>query len=295
MLNECRKYLHVTTLAEISSADGNYLEAWAWNGTGTSDLINQYQWPRRPLLQPPYWLLWQQALQAMFLHPTATTERKLQQLLGPWDPDISAQWKWLYSAAEDRVYHFEGGGWRVFSKIPARVQRLRSLRFLRQEHITPTSRADGVLATISRTRDGVRIKGVAPLSPGVTNQPETTPCFIRAALDLLKKLDKWSVQSADVVDNGRSIAAAIIRGSTRAVSDGSFKNAMGTSASILFHSKATDPNRLISVNSVPGNREEQSAYRSKLAGVSGSLSLISAVCMVHDIHTGSITIGLDGK
>jgi hypothetical protein len=66
---------------------------------------------------------------------------------------------------------------------------------------------------------------------------------------------------------------------------------MGTSASFLFHSKATDPNRLISVYSVPGNRGEQSAYRSELAGVSGSLSLIAAVCMVHDIHTGLITIG----
>jgi hypothetical protein len=194
------------------------------------------------------------------------------------------------------VYHFEGVGWRVFLKIPSRVQRQRSLRFLRQEHIAPTSPADGVLATISRTRDGVRITGVNPLSPGVTNQAETTPCSIHAALDLRKKLDKWSVQSADVVvDNGRSIAAAIIRGSARAVCDGSFKSSMATSASILFHSKATDPNRLISVNSVPGNREEQSAYRSKLAKVSGSISLIAAVCLVHDIHTGSITIGLDGE
>jgi hypothetical protein len=103
------------------------------------------------------------------------------------------------------------------------------------------------------------------------------------------------VQSANVVNNGRSIAAAIIRGLARAVSDGSFKNAMGTSASILFYSKATNPNRIISFNSVPGKREEQSAYRSELAGVSGSLSLIAAVCTVHDIHTGSITIGLDGE
>jgi hypothetical protein len=70
MVNECPKHLQVTTLAEISLADGNYLEAWAWNITGTLDPINQYQWPRRSLLQPrSYWLLWQQALQAMFLHP----------------------------------------------------------------------------------------------------------------------------------------------------------------------------------------------------------------------------------
>jgi hypothetical protein len=248
-----------------------------------------------PFLQPHYWLLWQQAQQAMFLRPTATTERKLRQSFGSWDPDISAQWKWLYLAAEERVYHFEGAGWRVFSKIPSRVQRLRSLRILRQEHISPTSPADGVLATIFRTRDSVRITCVNPLSPGVTNQADTTPGSFRAALDLRKTLDKWSVQSVDIVDNGRSIAAAIIRSSVRAVSDGSLKNAMGTSASILFHSKATDPNRLISVNSVPGNREEQSAYCSELARISGSLSLIAAVCLVHDIHTGLITIGLGGE
>jgi hypothetical protein len=92
-----------------------------------------------------------------------------------------------------------------------RVQQLRSLRFLRQEQIAPTSPADGVLASISWTRDGVRITGVSPLSPGVTHLPETTPCSILEALDLRKELDKkWSVQSAYVVDNGRSITAAII-------------------------------------------------------------------------------------
>jgi hypothetical protein len=79
----CWKYLHMTTLAEISSADGNYLEAWAWNGMGTCNPINQYQWPRWPLLQPRYWLLWQQALRALFLNPTVNTERKLRQSLGP--------------------------------------------------------------------------------------------------------------------------------------------------------------------------------------------------------------------
>ena len=183
MLQRGRKFLRVTTLVEISSADGKYLEAWAWYGTGTSDPINQYQWPRRPALQPRYWLLWQQALQALFLSPTVTTERKLRQSLGPWDPDISAQWKWRYSAAEDRVYHFEGFGWRVFSQIPSRVQRLHSLRFIRQEQMAHTPPADGVLASISRTRDGVRITGVSPLSPGATHHPESPPCSILEALD----------------------------------------------------------------------------------------------------------------
>jgi hypothetical protein len=98
-----------------------------------------------------------------------------------------------------------------------------------------------------------------------------------------------------VTDNGRSLAAAIIRGDARAVSDGSFKNEMGTSSSTLFHSRAKDPHRIVSVNAVPGNCDEQSAYRSELAGISGSLAVTAAVCRVHDIQDGSITFGLDGR
>jgi hypothetical protein len=125
---------------------------------------------------------------------------------------------------------------------------------------------------------------------------ETHPCTVLGVLDQRQEQDKWPVQLVDVVDNGLSIAAAIICGDARAVSDGSFKNEMGTSASILCHTRSKDPQRIISVNSVPGNKEEQSTYPSKLAGVSGSLSTIAAVvCTVHDITTGSITIWLDGE
>ena len=295
MLNECRKHLRVSTLAEITSADGVYLEEWAWTGSGTTEPINQYHWPRRPPLQPRYWRLWQQALEATFLAPSRTNERKLRHPLGHWDADVLDNWKWKYSAAEERVYHLEGLGWRVFSKTPSRVQRLRSIRFLRQELVSPTVPADAVMASVSRTPLCVRVTGLN-LSPALasTALTENQPTIL-GALDQRPLQDKWSVQSSDIVDNGSFIAAAIIRGDARAVSDGSFKNEMGTSASILFHSRSKDPRRILSVNYVPGNREEQSAYRSELAGISGSLSIISAVCSVHDIQTGAITIGLDGE
>jgi hypothetical protein len=103
------------------------------------------------------------------------------------------------------------------------------------------------------------------------------------------------VDGIHVVDNGRSFAAAILRGEAKAVSDGSFKDSMGTSASILYHSHANDPNRMVGVNAVPGNCQEQSAYRSELAGISGSLAITAAVCRIHDIQAGSITFGLDGN
>jgi hypothetical protein len=142
---------------------------------------------KAPPLQPRSWQLWQQALQAIFLTPSLTTERKLRQTLGSWDHNISAKWKWFYSAVEDRVYHFEGMGWRVFSKITSRVQRLRS--------IAPTTPDDEVvMASISRTRDGVRITGVNILLSGSTPPSEITSRSILGALGQHdEELDKWSV------------------------------------------------------------------------------------------------------
>ena len=52
---------------------------------------------------------------------------------------------------------------------------------------------------------------------------------------------------------------------------------------------------MISVNTVPGHRQEQSAYRSELAGIEGALAILESVCKVHDIQHGAATIGLDGE
>ena len=241
MLNECRKYLRVTTLAEITSADGRYLEEGAWLGIEIADPLNPYQWPRRTPLLPRFWKLWQQTLQATFLQPSISNQRKLRLLLGPWDNDVQQKWRWFYSAEENRVYHFEGAGWRVFSQQPSQVQRLQSLRFIRQENIVPTLPSEVSMASIVRTRTGVCITGINEVPPTSPPVLALHPATIQEALDQRDVQDTWPVLSVDSADNDRSFAASIIRGDARAVSDGSFKNKMGTSSSIFFHTKATDP------------------------------------------------------
>jgi hypothetical protein len=51
---------------------------------------------------------------------------------------------------------------------------------------------------------------------------------------------------------------------------------------------------LLGVNTVPRSEDTQSAYRSELAGVAGSLAILAATCSIHHITTGEATIGLDG-
>jgi hypothetical protein len=103
--------------------------------------------------------------------------------------------------------------------------------------------------------------------------------------------NRWTVAVLDHSNQGRLVAQAIIQGSAWAISDGSFKDEMGTSATVLY---GIDKSKhIISVNDIPGNREEQSAYRSELAGIEGALAIIESLCQVHGIQAGSITIGLD--
>ena len=83
------------------------------------------------------------------------------------------------------------------------------------------------------------------------------------------------------------------RGTTTAISDGSFKKGYSTSCSILHGS--TNTTQIILINTVPGPTDSQSAYRSELAGISGSLLIIQAICKRHHIQNGCITIGLDGQ
>jgi hypothetical protein len=52
-------------------------------------------------------------------------------------------------------------------------------------------------------------------------------------------------------------------------------------------------NRIIGVNAIPGAADEQSAYCSKLAGMSGIIHVLKLLCMKFGIGHGSIQIGLD--
>ena len=158
-LNECRKVLQVTTLAEISSADGVYIEPWAWLGTGNSKPLNSYQWPRPAPLERRHWLLWQQAIRKSFLQVLRTSEHKLRQPLGEWDHDIRKQWNCFHCVNDDRIYHREDAGWRVFSQHPSQVQRLRSLRFVRTNLVVKELPANVHMATTTSIPTGIKIKG----------------------------------------------------------------------------------------------------------------------------------------
>ena len=147
--------------------------------------------------------------------------------------------------------------------------------------------------------------------------------LLEIALACLPKSEEWATQHMYVKDNGTAIAQAIRNDTAVAVSDGSYDPEFqtGTSAFILIENindlpqdtldtKGRHPafaenanrrppndsdNTIRGSNQVPGSPEHQGAYRSELAGILAVLIILQELCRIHDIQSGSITIGLDGQ
>ena len=87
-------------------------------------------------------------------------------------------------------------------------------------------------------------------------------------------------------------------GTASAVCDGSYDPDLcrGTSAFIMSPTSSTTSSSLFltGCNFVSGSPEDQSSYRSELAGIIGVLTCCTALVDLFDIESGSITIALDG-
>jgi hypothetical protein len=96
------------------------------------------------------------------------------------------------------------------------------------------------------------------------------------------------------------MAQGIQAGSSVAVTDGSFLEGspIGTSGFVLcptIDHIQTDTGVLIGANQVPGALEDQSAYRSELAGIEGILVTLDLLCTTYSITSGKVEIGHDGE
>jgi hypothetical protein len=94
-----------------------------------------------------------------------------------------------------------------------------------------------------------------------------------------------------LTDDGRTIAQAIRDGTAIAVSDGSFKDCVGTASWVVEGSSPS--HRIRGDNIVPGDTENQVSYRSELSGLYGITLVIHALCEFYKIDQGTMEVGYD--
>jgi hypothetical protein len=105
---------------------------------------------------------------------------------------------------------------------------------------------------------------------------------------------RWVAQKLELSGNWDTWATGNQRHQLQGVSDGSFKNHLGTAAFILVIED--DPQMCIQGRVVtPGNIEDHNTYRSELAGIYALTVVHWAVCTFYNVDFGQIEIACDGK
>jgi hypothetical protein len=218
--------------------------------------------------------------------------KRIRVPLGAWFEPPTYQWRWFYVAEEARLYHREGLLWRVFSKTSTRSTRNATTQYKKGgvENKLPSS---GRRATVTRQGDIARMSGVERTLQSTPEPAVRRNLSLEERVLSLPTADQWAIKEFFSIDDGRNVAAAIIQGTAKAVSDGSFKDEFGTSAFVVIGSD--NSLRVGGVNAVPGSPQEKSPYRAELVGISGVISIVKCVCEQYDIQAGTIEMGLDGE
>ena len=314
MLNYMRMYLRAVTVADIASTTGLTINHLAWELLQGNDLREHYDWPRDP---PSFTItqknLWKAALTKAFLQPHSTaSHRKLLTPLHAWQSLTPLHdWAYFYSPAEDRLYKKSNTSWKIYSYHGGRRTRNRKYKYT--NHTTqnkPPSATE--LASVSprqSPKNNPNLVVVAleshaswqyedPEDDLTSYDPTTGPFLcIQDAFDSSIASQRILIDEVQLPsDHCQAIATAISNGTANAISDGSYDpiTHKGTSSFIIVSGK-TDKDPLEGDNWVPGTPEDQSAYRSELAGVGGILASTAIIIQKYNITSGAITIALDGE
>ena len=286
-LNLCRMYLQAITLADITTADGRYLEHAAWHGTHFRN--SPHEWPRPGKPSQACWNIWRVALRQCFL-PLYSHSLKLTNPLGEWHSPTNDSWEWWYSPSDNRLYHHSNETWTPWTLVPNQYHRPK----YQSSHTTvPDPPPDIRRASIYQSHNSP----FRTLSNHGPHRPPPPPVPMDTLSDILEQLPPdahWAVQRCnEFTDNGTYIANAIMDGEAVAISDGSLKNSFGTAAFVI--EGATKLNRILGVNIVPGPLSDGKSYRCEISGLIAAVLVINAICKLHNITTGSVTIGCDNE
>ena len=276
--NRCRIFLQVTTLGELLDASGTHLLPWAWTGSSRNP-FPQYSWPRQTRPPDHLWNTWQHTLSSVFqVSPHSR---------GPLTNGILLSWRspWWISPDASRLYHITPDGTVSFPSAP-RSRRMPRVFLNHPEsahRVSPKLCPVHILATDSH----LLMLGSPGRPPGPSSSSSSSrlPIFLRNR----PTTEAWLYKDMDIDDT--ALFHAWTTGLLRHGSDGSFADSIGTASCRFWDGSVFQRIQF----AVPGLPEDQTAFRSELAGIYAQARFLLSFCLFHDLCNTTFTIACDGK
>ena len=279
--NQCRIYLQVVSIADITTGDGKNICTWALKGRKNYRQSRiDYDWPLWGEPSKTDWAAWRKALRLTFCTSRAT---HLDRTLQNWIVALPSTWQWFVNCFSEDLFEKEADGtWKTYKLLGrrTRVNRFRKIPSLTTqlpplEMMMPT--------TVQQYANHLQAQGTRPVSI----RPD--PSILQS--DLYKEWLEFSLESttsiSKIIDN-------ITTGTAIAVSDGSYQSSSSVGAS-AWTIESADATQWIKGTSIsPGPPSIQNAYRSEILGILGILHHLQQLCNKHRLQQGSITVACDG-
>ncbi len=288
-INQCRLYLRVFSLAEITTGDGRHWHRDAIDGkrriTQTREQLN---WPRWERPRETYWTTWRRALKRLCIGNSVYG--RLRNTLGQWYYNMSDTWKWYIQGDEEKLWEKTNDNqWLCHNRLGRHTRQKRfKLEISRNQ---PAPNVHEIFPTT------VLVKPTELNTEGdniwIPNAP-TLPLFHQAPTNNNYK-QQWlhfSVTQSSSIDK---IIRELRQGKgVICVSDGSYRESTGkgTAAWIIECSDRTQFIKGISL--VPGPKDINNSYRSESVGILAILEQLHIICQRYNIQNGGCIVGCDG-
>jgi ribonuclease HI len=294
ILNQCRIYLQVFSLTDITSADGKQILPHSKAGQLGQDRKSSLTWPTQQRPTKKAWNLWQQALQHL------ETLGYLSTPLGKWTTSPHQIWHWFLDPISSNLYKIgENDQWLICKPlVRSNTRSTRSQRkpIYQTNRITVTSQpAEGILPA-SVQNDPITALATASSSSS-TFPSASTPTLAIYNLYQYLTLQPFYERllgpiSMSLEEENNSISQAIAQNSLLLSTDGSFDPATSTGA----HGWVIATEETIlwqGAGPADGHAKLMSPYRAELSGIVAGLHILQCTIKFNSITRGTAILYSD--
>jgi len=198
--------------------------------------------------------------------------------LGMWF-ELQENWDWFWIGTDERLCLHVNRKWQVW--LPSRRTRFYGSTFVPTDTFLSVKPPNAQRAIIS-------INGVQVIFWGARH---TLAIAKPPRLDFHTFLRRhaaaeWALVNVHTPDNGKALAASLNTTRVLAVSDGSYKENLGTAAWVITNEAGTT--RITGKTSIPGPPSQQCSYRSKLGGIYSTVVCVNLLCAYYSVDHGTI-------
>ena len=305
-VNRCRLFLKLLTVADLTTGDGQEVDEAMLRGKTSHGRVRDIKWPTQGKPSTHDWKCWRRVIRQTLCKNRVS---RLEQTLGQWIEPIASKvlpnWQWFWDDSHECLYKNCSTHWERYVRDGDSGVRGSNLVFILRD-VLP-SLGDEVRicrATVVRSHDGVKITGgIRTMSSSLQTISESEEEWdtIQDEEPLEDNFDrnilnpqghKWAARVVYRTPSISSILQDIRDGKVIGVSDGSFKDKLGTACWILEDASGSE--RIVGLVEVPGHDDEHDAYRSELAGLFGLVIAVNTLLEIGKISTGEIEVGCDG-